>query len=148
MLVLVSFIELIDNIPETFLVLQDSCDVPEHYTCYRKAEIPDCYHYKNNRRIGSILCVADEGWVLMERSSYEIAEKEYELPNHPTGAHGYDNQLESMRSIFIANGPAFKDSTIVEPFENIQVYNIIARILNLFPAQNDGGMEVAEEVLK
>ncbi|MEJ2543008.1 MAG: alkaline phosphatase family protein, partial [Calditrichaceae bacterium] len=72
-------------------------NVSEHFTCYRKDGIPDRYHYKNNRRIGPILCVADEGWVLMERSSYEELDNKNELPTHPTGAHGYDNQLESMR---------------------------------------------------
>jgi len=63
--------------------------------------------------------------------------------NDLRGGHGYDNELESMRAIFIAHGSAFKKGVVIEPFENIQVYNVMARILGLTPAPNDGNESVA-----
>jgi hypothetical protein len=53
-----------------------------------------------------------------------------------------------MRAIFIAHGPAFKQSQVVEPFENVDVYNVMAEILGLKPASNDGGYATAKAVLR
>jgi hypothetical protein len=53
-----------------------------------------------------------------------------------------------MRAIFIAHGAAFKREKVVEPFENIHVYHVMARILGLRPAKNDGSPAVAREILR
>ncbi len=34
-------------------------------TVYKKADIPERYHYKNHRRIAPILLVADDHWHIM-----------------------------------------------------------------------------------
>lgn len=34
-------------------------------TVYKKEDIPDFWHYKNNRRVMPLLCVADEGWSVL-----------------------------------------------------------------------------------
>ena len=68
--------------------------------------------------------------------------------NFGKGNHGYDNQLTFMHGIFIAGGPAFKKGLTIEPFENIQIYNLIAKILQLKPAQNDGKLEKVQFMLK
>jgi hypothetical protein len=52
-----------------------------------------------------------------------------------------------MRAIFIAHGKAFKKGRVIEPFENIQVYNVMTRILGLTPAPNDGKFDVARDIL-
>jgi hypothetical protein len=65
----------------------------------------------------------------------------------PGGGHGYDNSLASMRAIFIAHGDRFKQGRVVAPFENIQVYNIMTRLLGLKPAPNDGDYRAAKAVL-
>jgi hypothetical protein len=52
-----------------------------------------------------------------------------------------------MRAIFIGHGAAFRKGELVEPFENIQVYNIMTRILGLRPAPNDGNETTASAVL-
>ena len=64
------------------------------------------------------------------------------------GAHGYDNQLESMRATFIAHGKAFKKGKIVEPFENVDIYNVMCKILGLTPAKNDGNLETIKKLLR
>jgi len=68
--------------------------------------------------------------------------------NFAKGSHGYDNQLTSMHGIFIARGSAFKKDLVVKPFENIHIYNLIAKILGLKPAPNDGNLELAQFMLK
>ncbi|HEV7395026.1 MAG TPA: ectonucleotide pyrophosphatase/phosphodiesterase [Pyrinomonadaceae bacterium] len=120
----------------------------KHARCYRKGDIPPRFHYRASRRIGAIVCMADEGWRMSSRLRYEEDLKKPEQPTNVRGAHGYDNQLRAMRAIFIARGPAFKRKTIVRPFPNVDVYDIMARVLKVAPARNDGNKTTARAVLR
>lgn len=120
----------------------------EHANCYRKADFPRRFNYQNNPRIAPIVCMAEEGWKMISREFYEKDKRDNKLPARDTGAHGYDNNLESMRAIFVAHGAAFKQKTLIEPFENVHVYNLITRILGLTPAKNDGNFDMAEKALR
>ena len=84
----------------------------------------------------------------MSRERYDKDKKDNKLPVRIKGAHGYDNQLESMRAIFIAHGAAFRRGRIIEPFENVNVYNVMTKILGLRAAKNDGTLEAARQVLR
>jgi len=118
-----------------------------HARCWRKSEIPERFHYNNSPRIAPIICSADEGWVLTSKERFEETKKRVDF-DKPKGAHGYDNQLESMRATFIAHGKAFKKGKTVEPFENIEIYNLMCKILNLTPAKNDGDFEKVKHLLR
>ncbi|HWP82479.1 MAG TPA: ectonucleotide pyrophosphatase/phosphodiesterase [Bacteroidota bacterium] len=107
---------------------------------YRKSEIPERWHYRNHRRIMPIIAVADDGWTITSRRSSRRWES--------GGDHGYDNELESMRAIFLAHGPAFRSGIEVDPFENIHIYNLVCEILKLNPALNDGDQWLAKMLLK
>ncbi|MBC7798849.1 MAG: alkaline phosphatase family protein [Pyrinomonadaceae bacterium] len=120
----------------------------EHAKCYRKSEFPARFHYQNSDRIAPIICMADEGWAISNGKFYNAAKAEADAAKGFRGAHGYDNQIESMRAIFIGSGAAFRKNKVVEPFENISVYNVMARILKLTPAKNDGDLKVIKTVLK
>jgi len=118
----------------------------DHAKCYAKHGVPSRFHYRDNRRIGSVVCMAEQGYLLKSRSRYEEDKKR--LTTNVRGAHGYDNLLRSMRAIFIAHGPAFKKGVTVAPFPNIDVYNIMTRVLKLKPAKNDGSLSAARAVLR
>lgn len=48
-------------------------------------------------------------------------------------------QYIDMRAIFVGRGPHFKSGVAVQQsFQNIEVYNIMASILGLSPAPNNG----------
>jgi len=64
------------------------------------------------------------------------------------GQHGYDPRVRSMHGIFVAAGPAFRQGVTVPAFENVHVYDILANILGVTPAKNDGSERVARRVLK
>ena len=64
------------------------------------------------------------------------------------GAHGYDNDFSAMNAIFYAEGPAFKENYLSDPFSNVEVYGIIAEILGLDPAPTDGNIENVRHILK
>ena len=120
--------------------------LPPQGRVYRKAEMPARFHYSQSPRIAPLLVLPAEGWILTNRKAFAEMQAKGET-KRSKGGHGYDNQLPSMRAIFIAHGEAFKKGKVVSPFENIQVYNIMAKILGLKPAVNDGNYRAAKAVL-
>ena len=120
----------------------------KHAQCYLKQEIPARFRYQNNRRIAPIICLADEGWRIFEKQTYIDELEGGKIPKHLIGAHGYDNALPSMRATFIAHGPAFKSGIIVEPFDNVDVYNIMTDVLGLKAAHNDGNIATTRSMLR
>lgn len=120
----------------------------KHAQCWEKANIPARFHYRASSRIAPIICSVDEGWMLTSRSRYEDLKKRADNFGRPRGAHGYDNRLESMRATFIAHNRAFRKGKTVEPFENVEIYNLMCKILGLTPAPNDGSFEKVKKLLR
>jgi hypothetical protein len=52
-----------------------------------------------------------------------------------------------MRAIFLARGPAFRKGVLVPPFQNIHLYSLLAEILGLEPARNDGSFDSVRAVV-
>lgn len=123
-------------------------DQLEHVHCYLKRNIPARFHYRANRRIGPIICRPDKGWRLNSRKWDEDDQKDPDRQNTVRGAHGFDNQLRSMRAIFLARGPAFKRRATVNAFPNVDLYHVMTRVLRLKPARNDGSLRTARAVLR
>ncbi|HEX9834674.1 MAG TPA: alkaline phosphatase family protein, partial [Mycobacterium sp.] len=110
---------------------------------FHKGQIPERYHYGQNPRIPLIIGMADEGWSLGTHRTFETR------PHFFTGGnHGFDDQLTSMGATFIARGPAFKSGLQVAPFRNIHVYNLMAEILGLQPAPNQGSLDSVKVMLR
>jgi len=116
-------------------------------TCWRKADIPARLHYSTGRRVAPVVCSSDEGWAMTSRKRFDELKKSDNFAL-TRGAHGYDNRYESMRATFIARGPAFKRGYVAEPFENIEVYNVMCKILGLNPAPNDGNLARVSGMLR
>ena len=114
-----------------------------HMQVYRRDTMPARFHYSQHRRIPPILCLADDGWTINTRAAGDTSRMRWD-----GGAHGYDNLLPSMRATFLAHGPAFQKGVSVTPFQNIHVYNLLAHILNLKPAPNDGSIDSVRAMLK
>ncbi len=57
--------------------------------------------------------------------------------NFPGGMHGYDSDYSEMHGIFYANGPSFMNGVRIDPFENINIYPMICKNLNLSPYQDN-----------
>ena len=111
---------------------------------FKNGEAPERFHYEGHRRIPQIVGHVDDGWMIVRERSYF----EENLDAVSGGAHGYDNELESMRATFIAHGPAFKNGVTIAPFENIQLYNVMASILGIKPAPNDGSAGALSSILE
>lgn len=102
----------------------------DHFQCWRKAEIPRRFRYGKNPRVAPYFCLPQTGWRLGTRD-YKPAQPE-------RGAHGFDNASPEMRAIFVASGPAFRRGVQLKTFDNVSVYPLLARLVGVMPAPNDG----------
>ncbi len=101
-----------------------------HLQCWRKRDIPARFHYGRNPRVAPIFCLPETGWRLSTRDF---------KPTQPElGAHGYDNASPEMLAIFVASGPAFQRGVTLPIFDNVDVYPLLARLVGVKPALNDG----------
>jgi predicted AlkP superfamily pyrophosphatase or phosphodiesterase len=119
-----------------------------HVTCWKKADIPARLNYQDSPRIAPIICSSELGWITTEHKYYDKWKKDLDDLDRPRGAHGYDNRYQEMQATFIAHGKAFKKGYIAEPFENVEVYNIMCNILGLKPAKNDGNLDKVKGMLR
>ena len=102
-----------------------------HVSAWLKADVPARLHYSEGRRITPVVAVVDDGWTIAIRGTRRAI---------LGGAHGYDNANTSMRALFIAHGPAFKQGVTMREFSNVDVYDLLANILHVRPAPNDGSL--------
>jgi len=114
-----------------------------HHRVYKKENIPERYHLKNNRRVMDIAMVADLGYTFVQ-SDY----KPRFLESLPGGTHGYDPREKEMHAIFMARGPAFKEDAIVPSFQNVHIYELMNYLMGTSPAPNDGSLDSVRVLLK
>ncbi|UJR31347.1 hypothetical protein I4U23_018843 [Adineta vaga] len=110
-----------------------------NYDVYKKAQIPDEYHYKSNVRIGDILIVGKVGYDVIlpgDNSFMNIV-----------GNHGYDNRAESMHPILYAFGPAFYRNLLAEPFRNVDLYPLMSHVLHLKQRTTNGSLSNVKHIL-
>ncbi len=113
------------------------------YDCWRKEDLPARWRYGRHPRIPAIVCQMHEGWDAV------TAETLATRPTaHPRGSHGYDPALPSMRSLFIAHGPAFHAGAVIAPFDNVHVYPLLARLVGITAAPNDGDIKTLLPALR
>ena len=106
---------------------------------WKKEDLPAEWHYGTSPRISEIVAVADSGWYLGMRPNTR---------QFTGGAHGYDNMNSDMAGIFYASGPAFRKGYSISRLDNIDIYNLVCRILDLEPADNDGDPSHISNLLK
>lgn len=63
------------------------------------------------------------------------------------GDHGFDNDLEDMKTIFRAFGPNFKKNHLAEPFDSIHIYPLMCKLLGVTPEPHNGSLAVTQEML-
>ena len=114
-----------------------------HYECWRKQQLPARWHYGTHPRVPPIVCQMDTGWDAVKRATLE------KYPGTGTrGSHGFDPLSVDMRTIFIARGPAFRKGIVLAPFDNVDVYPLLAHLLGIAPAANDGDIAPLRPALR
>ncbi len=104
---------------------------------------PARFHLTENPRLPPVWVMADEGWEIGTHRQFNALRGRFNR-----GDHGYDPALESMHGILIAHGPSFKRGVVIDPVENIHVYQLLCAALRLVPAPNDGDDRLARAFLQ
>ncbi|KAI9309027.1 alkaline-phosphatase-like protein [Cunninghamella echinulata] len=116
-----------------------------HYQVYLKDEVPEKYHYSNNDRITPIVTIPDVGYTFI---SHDNTDKTSGKFYQPLGMHGFDPFEQDMLAIFMAKGPKINkwysidpsrnNKTKVEPFQNVEIYELLTEIININGNPNNG----------
>jgi len=106
-----------------------------HLSVFKREDTPEHLHYRKHPRIPPVVAIADEGWTLASRTQVLGWQKD---GRQLGGAHGYDTNAKSMQGLLVMSGPQFRAGVVTPPIQNIHLYEMMARVLGLRPAPNDG----------
>jgi predicted AlkP superfamily pyrophosphatase or phosphodiesterase len=110
-----------------------------HLECWRKAEVPARHHYGRNPRVPPIVCLPQTGWSLSTR--------DYKPARPERGAHGFDPASPEMAAVFVAAGPDIRRGVVLRPFDNVSVYPLLAHLIGVKAAPNDGKLADVQAAL-
>lgn len=113
------------------------------FRVFRRANVPAELHYNSNPREGDPVVIAQGPYLIRARGEPG--------PPHSTllGNHGYNPfEMKSMRAIFFAEGPDIRPGTQLKPFQDVNVFPFIAKILALNAPKTDGDLNVLSIALR
>lgn len=110
-----------------------------HVQAWPRDSVPARFRYHDNRRIPAVIALAETGWMI--GTGREDRSKSL-------GAHGFDIADPRMNALFVARGPGFKSGVTIPPFPNVDVYPLLAKLLGIQPAKNDGSLRVWSTALR
>lgn len=107
-----------------------------HLRVWKKEDVPSFLHYGSNANIAAIVALPDVGWIIKEGNDV--------IP----GNHGYDPESSDMHVMFRAAGPDFKKGYhMTHTFSNVNIYSLLAKLIGITPAPNDGNVDNVKELL-
>ncbi len=131
--------KLLDELYEQLVKLKDISN-GKLDSVYRTIDIPDRFHLKSNHRTAPFILTAQEG--------YQIFVTREKQKSQYFGNHGYDNELKSMRGIFLAHGHSFKRNFYSKkPVKIIDTYLLLCHILGLKPNPNNGSFSRVKHIM-
>ena len=115
-----------------------------HAECWTKQTLPARWHYGTHPRVPEIVCQAEDGWLIAKRPP----DGARPYPDRVIGKHGFDPESPEMRAVFVADGPSFADGATLAPFDNVDVYPLLMRLLGVPAEPNDGNPHTFDAVLE
>jgi predicted AlkP superfamily pyrophosphatase or phosphodiesterase len=128
----------------------------DKFKVYRNGRVPAGLHFDGNAREGDPVVVATGPYLIRVSAPPAGAagtSDAMHASGPPAGMHGYDPaHMPEMKAIFFAAGPDIRRGEKVAPFENVNLYPMLARILgldisHLKTGKVDGDLMVLQGVL-
>jgi alkaline phosphatase D len=95
---------------------------------WNKNEVPDSLNYGENEIIPLLVICAKPGWSIYADSTQFVN----------GGTHGYSPYFTDMHGIFYGIGSSFRRNFTHKTFRNVEIYNLVCKLLDVKPAANDG----------
>jgi predicted AlkP superfamily phosphohydrolase/phosphomutase len=116
------------------------------FKVYKANKLPKRWALEDENRRGDVVIVGDLGTYINFKDP--ATGKDYAHSNKAT--HGWDTaNTQELNGVFIANGSLFKSGKEISAFDNIHVYPLVLKILDLKPAGPvDGKLKVLDAILK
>ncbi|KRZ67263.1 Ectonucleotide pyrophosphatase/phosphodiesterase C27A7.1, partial [Trichinella papuae] len=92
------------------------------FRVYNRMDVPKRLHFSSSNRIGDLVLDGNAGIQIWKTNkSWEVI-----------GDHGFDFRIPTMHALFLSTGPSIKKGYVVqEPFKNVEIYNLVADLLQL-----------------
>jgi len=117
-----------------------------HFSAYKTRDTPGFEYIPQNEDWGAIQVIPDYGYYFSSLVGIGMRKKS---ARKNFGVHGYAPSHKEMHGIFYANGPAFKKGYETESIQNIHIYPLMCKILDLpIPSDIDGKLAQIEKVLQ
>ena len=110
-----------------------------------RASCPRNGNYGQHPRVPPIVCQMDEGWECVAR---QRSGKHVDRPEHDSRFAGTIRRCHRCARCSLPRGPAFRHGTTLPAFDNVDVYPLLAHLLGITPAPNDGRLETFGPVLE
>jgi alkaline phosphatase D len=115
------------------------------FLVYRRARVPAELHFDDNPREGDPVIVPQGPFLIRAHAPAAGDPAAFA----PKGEHGYNPfDMTSMRAIFFAEGPDIRPGVRLKPFENVNVFPFIVKILGLDSPKVDGSPNVLSIALR
>jgi predicted AlkP superfamily pyrophosphatase or phosphodiesterase len=98
---------------------------------YLREEVPERLHYRADPRIGDVVVIMEEHYMVAARDRREHSGQK--------GMHGWDPAVPSMHGIFLVRGPAIRRGVTIGNVNNIDIYPFLAELLRIAPAEGVDG---------
>lgn len=108
-----------------------------HVSCWPKGAMPKKFRFGTHRRIPDIVCLSDVGYAISDNPARK----------GPLGQHGYDPEHPEMHGLLIAYGPRIQ-ATQLGLVSNLEVYGLLAKLLNLQTEKTGNAGTLLQKLLK
>jgi predicted AlkP superfamily pyrophosphatase or phosphodiesterase len=116
----------------------------DKFLVFRRRDVPPQYHFDANPRAGDPVVIPTGPYYMRAHAPAPGA-----TDSKTIGLHGFDpRMMKEMQALFVAEGPDIRPGITVAPFENVNLYPLIAKILGLQIGPIDGRLEVLQGILR
>jgi predicted AlkP superfamily pyrophosphatase or phosphodiesterase len=126
----------------------------DRFEVYRRGQMPAALHADSNVRMGDPVVVTNGPYLVrFSVPRQQVVDAMGNVRHDEVGAHGFDPvRVPEMKASFFAAGPDICGGVTVAPFENVNVYPLVAKLLGLDISRLktgtiDGDLRVLEKIL-
>jgi predicted AlkP superfamily pyrophosphatase or phosphodiesterase len=127
----------------------------DKFDVYRRSQMPAALHDDSNARSGDPIIVTNGPYLVRFSAGGQSSNMMAPNARHDeVGAHGFDPaRVPDVKASFFAAGPDIRSGVTLQPFENVNVYPLIAKLLgldivHLKTGAIDGDLRVLGPILK